>query len=368
MTGRPTGHPGRPAGGVQVRSAMSADAAEIHRLVVAAFRSRPPLDPPADALSETPESIAAEIGARGGLVATRNGTPVGSLLFGTGPGLRLTRVSVDPAQRRQRVAASLVRAAEAVAADRSEPTVSLVARRELASTGAFWRSLGYGEVDPASFPQVDRRPHNLTLARAVPFPVQVAGAAAMRRLGHRLANLLAPGDLVLLDGDLGAGKTTLTQGIGAGLGVRGPVTSPTFVLAREHPSLVGGPPLVHVDGYRLAGATELGDLDLDTAAAVTVVEWGRGLAESLAPDRVQITIDRDAALGTGADAATPAGAPHPDADADAEADADADAGDDADADAGDELRTVRVDAVGGRWALTGLRRALDQAGTPASLG
>jgi len=134
------------------------------------------------------------------------------------------------------------------------------------------------------------------------------------------------------------------------------VTSPTFVLAREHPSLVGGPPLVHVDGYRLAGATELGDLDLDTAAAVTVVEWGRGLAESLAPDRVQISIDRDAALGTGADAATPAGAPHPDAEPDA------------DADAGDELRTVRVDAVGGRWALAGLRRALDQAGTPASLG
>ena len=86
------------------------------------------------------------------------------------------------------------------------------------------------------------------------------------------------GDLVILSGDLGAGKTTLTQGIGAGLGVRGEITSPTFVIARVHPSLVGGPPLVHVDAYRLGGIDELDDLDLDTSLddAVTVVEWGEG--------------------------------------------------------------------------------------------
>ncbi len=113
-----------------------------------------------------------------------------------------------------------------------------------------------------------------------------------RDWGVRLGRLLRAGDLVLLTGELGAGKTTLTQGIGEGLGVRGPITSPTFVIARVHPSLVGGPELVHVDAYRLGGAEELDDLDLDTAidAAVTVVEWGEGLAEDLSPDLLSITL------------------------------------------------------------------------------
>ncbi|HSI92586.1 MAG TPA: tRNA (adenosine(37)-N6)-threonylcarbamoyltransferase complex ATPase subunit type 1 TsaE, partial [Jiangellaceae bacterium] len=81
--------------------------------------------------------------------------------------------------------------------------------------------------------------------------VEVATPAEMRALGERIARLLRAGDLVLLSGELGAGKTTLAQGIGAGLAVRGPITSPTFVLARLHPSLRGGAPLVHVDAYRL---------------------------------------------------------------------------------------------------------------------
>ena len=89
---------------------------------------------------------------------------------------------------------------------------------------------------------------------------------------------------MVLTGELGAGKTTFTQGLGEGLGVRGGVTSPTFVIARVHPSLVDGPDLVHVDAYRLGGIDELDDLDLDTSldTAVTVVEWGAGLAEGLA--------------------------------------------------------------------------------------
>jgi tRNA threonylcarbamoyladenosine biosynthesis protein TsaE len=93
---------------------------------------------------------------------------------------------------------------------------------------------------------------------------------------------------------LGAGKTTLTQGIAAGLDVRGPVTSPTFVIARLHPSRTGGPPLVHVDAYRLGGWAELEDLDLEATLdeAVTVVEWGEGLAEGLAPDRLDVHIHR----------------------------------------------------------------------------
>lgn len=116
-------------------------------------------------------------------------------------------------------------------------------------------------------------------------------------LGRRLAGLLRAGDLVVLTGGLGAGKTTLTRGLGEGLGVRGAVTSPTFVISRVHPSLVGGPELVHVDAYRLGGAAELDDLDLDADldAAVTVVEWGEGLAEGLADDRLEMTLVADPA-------------------------------------------------------------------------
>jgi tRNA threonylcarbamoyladenosine biosynthesis protein TsaE len=124
----------------------------------------------------------------------------------------------------------------------------------------------------------------------------VPTAAAMREVGLRLADLARPGDLLILSGDLGAGKTTLTQGIGEGLKVRGPITSPTFVIARVHPSLCGGPSLVHVDAYRLGGFAEVDDLDLDADldAAVTVVEWGEGLVEGLAEDRLEIKILRDA--------------------------------------------------------------------------
>jgi len=104
----------------------------------------------------------------------------------------------------------------------------------------------------------------------------------MEELGRRLATILRPGDLVLLTGRLGAGKTTFTRGIGEGLGVRGPVTSPTFVLARTHPNATGGPPLVHVDAYRLTNAVELDDLDIDFRRSVVVMEWGAGLAEGLA--------------------------------------------------------------------------------------
>ena len=128
-----------------------------------------------------------------------------------------------------------------------------------------------------------------------PAELRVATDGDMRDLGRRLAALLRAGDLVILAGPLGAGKTTLVQGIGAGLGVRGPVTSPTFVIARVHPPLAGGPALVHADAYRLGSFGEVDDLDLDTdvGRAVTVVEWGTGLAEPLAEDRLEITIEPD---------------------------------------------------------------------------
>ncbi|SFD91239.1 tRNA (adenosine(37)-N6)-threonylcarbamoyltransferase complex ATPase subunit type 1 TsaE [Blastococcus tunisiensis] len=111
-------------------------------------------------------------------------------------------------------------------------------------------------------------------------------------LGRHLADLVAPGDLVVLVGPLGAGKTALTQGIGAGLGVGEPVTSPTFVIARVHRG--GRVPLVHVDAYRLGGVADVDDLDLDatTAESVTVVEWGEGLVEQLADEHLEIRLDR----------------------------------------------------------------------------
>ncbi|MFD9130649.1 tRNA (adenosine(37)-N6)-threonylcarbamoyltransferase complex ATPase subunit type 1 TsaE [Kitasatospora sp. NPDC059571] len=126
----------------------------------------------------------------------------------------------------------------------------------------------------------------------------VATPERMGRLGRGLAALLRPGDLVLLSGELGAGKTTLTRGLGEGLGVRGAVTSPTFVIARVHPSLTGGPALVHVDAYRLGGGLdEMEDLDLDVSLpeSVVVVEWGEGKVEQLSEDRLEVRIER--ALG-----------------------------------------------------------------------
>ena len=132
-----------------------------------------------------------------------------------------------------------------------------------------------------------------------PAELRITTDGDMRDLGRRLAALLRAGDLVILAGPLGAGKTTLVQGIGAGLGVRGPVTSPTFVIARVHPPVAGpgplGPALVHADAYRLGSFGEVDDLDLDTdaASAVTVVEWGTGLAEPLAEDRLEISIEPD---------------------------------------------------------------------------
>jgi len=111
-------------------------------------------------------------------------------------------------------------------------------------------------------------------------------------LGRALADLLAPGDLVVLVGPLGAGKTALTQGIGAGLGVGEPVTSPTFVISRVHRG--GRVPLVHVDAYRLGGVADVDDLDLDasTDESVTVVEWGQGLVERLTDEHLEIRLDR----------------------------------------------------------------------------
>jgi tRNA threonylcarbamoyladenosine biosynthesis protein TsaE len=134
--------------------------------------------------------------------------------------------------------------------------------------------------------------------------VSTRSAEETTRLGYRLATALRAGDVVILVGDLGAGKTTLTRGLGAGLGVRGQVTSPTFVISRLHaPDAAGGVALVHVDAYRLAAAAELDDLDIDafTEDSVTVVEWGEGVAESLSDSWLRVHIATTAG-GAAADA------------------------------------------------------------------
>ncbi|WP_144753259.1 tRNA (adenosine(37)-N6)-threonylcarbamoyltransferase complex ATPase subunit type 1 TsaE [Curtobacterium pusillum] len=157
----------------------------------------------------------------------------------------------------------------------------------------------------------------------------VATTDEMGALGARLAAVLRAGDLVVLTGPLGAGKTTLTRGLGAALGARGQVSSPTFVLARTHPT-TSGPDLVHVDAYRLSDPVELDDLDLDWDASIVVVEWGRGFVDGISDSVLDVEIVR----------ATGAGADDPD-------DLDPD-------DVPDEPRRVVVTATGPRWAVTTL--------------
>lgn len=121
---------------------------------------------------------------------------------------------------------------------------------------------------------------------------EIATSDDMERLGLRIGEQLAAGDVLVLTGPLGAGKTTFTRGLAEGLGVRGPVQSPTFVIARTHPSLTGGAALVHVDAYRLGSAAELDDLDIDVARSVVVIEWGRPMASAVADAWWDIEIER----------------------------------------------------------------------------
>jgi tRNA threonylcarbamoyladenosine biosynthesis protein TsaE len=307
-------------GAVVVHEVGPERAAEVLAVVHAAFGARPVLDPPSTATEETVESVAESLAAHRGLLAVSGTQTVGAMLLEPdGPLLRMRRVSVDPAAQASGVAGGMVGTAERVATKEGYDGLVLGARAELPSTVEFWRHLGYDALD--------RQGTWLTMAKALPLEVDATSAEDTRALGERLAAVLRAGDLVILTGDLGAGKTTFTQGLGEGLQVRGGITSPTFVISRVHPSLVDGPALVHVDAYRLGGIEELDDLDLETSLdeAVTVVEWGEGVAEGLADTRLEVTITR----ARGVD-------PHDETDP----------------------RHVRLTPVGARWIGAGLHKVL----------
>ncbi len=277
---------------VTVRPIGPEGADALYAVVRAAFEGRPPLDPPADALAETPTSLAAALaGPAGGLLAEVDGEVVGGLVLDPVEGpqgglLALRRFGVVPAARHHGVAHVLIAEAGQVARRLGLGGLTILARQELEATIGFWSS--------NHFTEVARHAPYVEMVRPLPSAAVAADRQAMQALAGEVAAVLEAGDLLVLSGELGAGKTTFTQGLGEGLGVRGGITSPTFVIARVHPSLGEGPALVHVDAYRLGGLEELDDLDLDTSLdeAVTVVEWGEGVAEGLADDRLHIRIVR----------------------------------------------------------------------------
>ncbi|WP_342588116.1 tRNA (adenosine(37)-N6)-threonylcarbamoyltransferase complex ATPase subunit type 1 TsaE [Acidipropionibacterium timonense] len=170
------------------------------------------------------------------------------------------------------------------------------------------------------------------LVRTLPVRVEVPTTEAMWALGRALVDDLRAGDVIVASGDLGAGKTTLAQGIGEALGVREPVISPTFVLVRRHAGVDGRPGLVHVDAYRLGSLAELVDLDLDETmdSCVTLVEWGAGIAEDLERSYLAVDIVRSE-------------------------------------DPADDTRTVYLDPVGPRWEGVDLTHLVDAvASVPAA--
>ena len=266
---------------------LPTDAGAICALIVEAFGRRPPVEPPPPALSETPEKVAAAIAGGFGVLALVADQPVGIVIVSVdGPMAGIHRVSVLPGFQRLGIASAMVQVALELLTARGVAAVELVARAEFPKVVGWWQRHGFAEVD--------RQGTSLSLARQLPVRKAAPTAEDTTELGRRLAAVVRAGDVIIASGDLGAGKTTLTQGLGAGLAVAGAIISPTFVLSRVHPSTVGGPALVHVDAYRLGSFAELEDLDLDLSLddSVTLVEWGGGIAEGLAEDYLELDIRR----------------------------------------------------------------------------
>lgn len=129
------------------------------------------------------------------------------------------------------------------------------------------------------------------MSNAKQLSILIENESRMHELGFRLGSLLKLGDLISLNGVLGAGKTTLTKAIGEGVGVQGSISSPTFLIARTHPT-ASGTPFVHIDAYRLSAPRELDDLDIDYSNSISVIEWGRGFTDGLSESILEIEIER----------------------------------------------------------------------------
>ncbi len=202
---------------LHVVDATADHAEEIVAVIHHAFSSRRVLDPPSTALSENATTVTDVVNKHGGLLVRLNGAPAGAVLFEeSGDVLNLRRVSVDPRHQARGVASAMVGCAEEVAVRRGLGRVQLIARVELPDTVEFWRRRGYSVVE--------QHAHNLIFGKAMPVELTVPTADDMRAIGEELAGQLRAGDVLVLSGDLGAGKTTFTQGLGAGLKVRGDIT------------------------------------------------------------------------------------------------------------------------------------------------
>lgn len=280
------------AGNLSLRVAEPADAAAMLTVIREAFGARPRVDPPADYLNDTAEQIALALETAPGVIAELvddrgHRQVVGCLLMSLDAELAgLHRVSVLPSHRLAGIAEAMVRGAVELATDLGATRLELLSRREFPATRSWWERHGFHAVREVAT--------GFVMQRGLPVRVEVPDTDAMRRLGRRLARILRSGDVVIASGDLGAGKTTLTQGLGAELRVASPIISPTFVLSRVHRPLAGGPGLVHVDAYRLSSPAELEDIDLDSTLAdsITLVEWGAGLAEGLSTSWLDVDIRR----------------------------------------------------------------------------
>lgn len=263
------------------------DAQAIAELIIEAFGNRPAVEPPPPALAETPQRVTDALASGFGVLAEVDGEPAGVVIVSIDADRAgIHRVSVRPRFQQLGIASAMVEVALEQLALLGVQSVELVAREEFPQVVGWWQRHGFAEIG--------REGTSLTLARQLPVCRTAATAEDTQALGRRLAGVVRAGDVIIATGDLGSGKTTFTQGLGAGMGVGGAIISPTFVLSRIHPSLVGGPALVHVDAYRLGSAAELEDLDLDVSLddSVTLVEWGAGVAEGLTDGYLEIDIRR----------------------------------------------------------------------------
>jgi tRNA threonylcarbamoyladenosine biosynthesis protein TsaE len=273
---------------VVLSAATTADAADVLALTRAVFTAYADVQPQPTSLRETVADVERDLAVGGGLVVRDSAGALLAVARFTEDehGFWLRRVAVDPAARRLGLGSMLLAAAEHVAISRGHDRVRIGVRLPLVAVQDFWRARGFHDVAVHDY--------WVELERRTPVQVTLPTADDTADLGRRLSQVLRAGDLVLLSGELGAGKTTLTRGLGAGLGVRGAVTSPTFVIVRVHPALGDGPALVHADAYRITDLAEVDDLDLDASMAesVTVVEWGDGKVEGLAADRLEVVLHR----------------------------------------------------------------------------